>query len=37
MTVSTAMLTSVKSMLSISGDFAEINAALTAYITAVED
>lgn len=37
MTVTTAMLNSVKSMLSISGTFAEIDATLTAYIMAVED
>lgn len=37
MTVTNQMLASVKSMLSMSGDFTEINATLTAYITTVED
>lgn len=37
MTVTTSMLNSVKSMLSISGTFAEIDATLEAYIIAVED
>lgn len=37
MTVTSQMLASVKSMLSMSGDFTEINATLTAYIATVED
>lgn len=37
MTVSSEMRDAVKSMLSITGDFSEVDATLTAYITAVEE